>query len=240
MKNTDSTVGENTRNAFVYIHIFADGSKYFGNGVKVSRPFVFSNSGRGKKYQEALKKYGEPVVQIRRALTIVKADTLERELFDRYIATGGVALQKRPSGEDLQTAVARNSLADPQKMSKPRSEEAKVRMASAQNRPEVKAKKSVANAGKPKSQEAKRKMSIAKLGNTNALGTQHTEVTKRKMSIAQSRPEVKAKKSIAQKGKLHRGHRKVISMLDGRVSTAAQSSRWNKKNPDYIGTWVDL
>ena len=176
-------------NALVYIHIFADGSKYFGNGVNDQRPFT--QGSRGKKYQEALEKYEEPVVQVRRNLTIVESDTLERDLFDRYIATGGVALQKRPSGKDLQMAVMRNSRADPLNMCKPKSDEAKRKM-------------SIAQRGKPKSDETKRNM------------------------------------SIAQRGKPNRGRRKVISMLDGRVTNASASGHWNKKNPDYIGTWVDL
>jgi hypothetical protein len=33
---------------------------------------------------------------------------------------------------------------------------------------------------------------------------------------------------------------KVISMLDGRITTHNNETRWNKKNPDYIGTWVRL
>ena len=35
-------------------------------------------------------------------------------------------------------------------------------------------------------------------------------------------------------------NRKVVSMLDGRVTSYGCSVGWNKKNPDYIGTWVDL
>lgn len=37
-----------------------------------------------------------------------------------------------------------------------------------------------------------------------------------------------------------RNNRKVISLIDGRITSYASSGYWNKKNPSYIGTWIDL
>jgi hypothetical protein len=45
----------------------------------------------------------------------------------------------------------------------------------------------------------------------------------------------------ASSGLLHKNNNtKLISMLDGRVTSLSQHTRYNKKNPDYIGTWVLL
>lgn len=165
-------------NALVYIHIFVDGSKYFGNALNSKRPFDFKS--RNKKWLDAFQQNGEPTVQIRRNLTIEEADALEQELFDRYIAKDGLKLQKRPNAIDLATAYYSN------------------------------------------------------LGNKHGVGNKgftgkHTEAARIKISEAGKGNTYNA-----------RAHREVISMLDGRVTNAAQSGRWNKTNPDYIGTWVDL
>lgn len=37
-----------------------------------------------------------------------------------------------------------------------------------------------------------------------------------------------------------RSNSQVISMLDGKITTRASSGYWNKKNSDYVGTWVQL
>lgn len=77
--------------------------------------------------------------------------------------------------------------------------------------------------------------------------------------LAMNSPETREKIRIANTGKTHssehrekirianlgntngtRANCKVISMLDGRVTSHCRSSHWNKKNPDYFGTWVDL
>jgi hypothetical protein len=96
--------------------------------------------------------------------------------------------------------------------------------------------------GKTHSEETKAKISEKKIGKT------HSEETKAKISKNNARNmlgkdftvEHKAKISQSKKGKTTAAHRKVISMLDGRVTAANQVWRYNKKNPDYIGTWVDL
>jgi hypothetical protein len=72
----------------------------------------------------------------------------------------------------------------------------------------------------------------------------HTEIAKKTMSKAHTGKtlpdETKKKMSEAQKGKTKASNRKVVSSLDGRVTSAACAGRWDKKNPAYIGTWVDL
>jgi hypothetical protein len=186
--------------ALVYIHIFADGSKYFGNGVNAKRPWNFKKS-RGPQYQAALDAHGIPIVQIRTNLTITEADLLEQALFDRYISQGGIALQRRPYGNDLQTAI--------------------MRSAKASYSDEWRANVSSATKGRKLSDEARRNMS---LGQT---GRRFSDEHRNKLSLAK----------LINPGQ---GNRKVISMIDGRVTTAAQAGHWNKKNPDYIGTWVDL
>jgi hypothetical protein len=158
--NTDNTVGENTRIALAYIHIFADGSKYFGNATNPDRPFDFKK--RTKTWLAAYMKNGVPVVQVRRNLTIEEADSLERWGFDRYVIQGGVKLQKRPNGVDLAILC------------------------------------------RPKSDAHRTKLSTANEGKTTKC------------------------------------HRKVISMFDGRITSAFGAGKLNKSNPDYIGTWVDL
>ncbi len=175
-------------NALVYIHIFADGSKYFGNAVRPSRPFDFQN--RNNKWLEAYAKNGSPVVQTKYNMAIGEADALEQWLFDRYIAKGGLKLQKRPNAIDLAKAYYSN------------------------------------------------------LGNKHAVGNKgftgkrkHTEAARAKISKAQ---KGKPKSPTAIANSTARSHRKVVSMLDGRVASAVQAGHWNKKNPNYIGTWVDL
>ena len=167
------------KTALVYVHIFADGSKYFGNAVKPNRPFDFKDR-RNKKCLALFKKYWSPVVQLRRNLTIEEADNLERRLFDRYIAKGGVKIQKRPSGVEL---------------------------------------------------------SHARLG---TLGKTHSDKTRLKMSLSR-KGKSKSAATRAKMSKANRiSNRKVISMFDGKVTTAAHAGYFNKKNPNYIGTWVDL
>jgi hypothetical protein len=196
-------------NALVYIHIFADGSKYFGNAVNPARPFTQGN--RGKKYQKAVETNGNPVVQVRRNLTVEEADTLERWLFDRYIANGGVSIQTRPKG-DLARFTAKKS------------SETRLKMSKAQkNKP-----KGGAIKGSKRSEETKIKISKGGKGNKNGAGNKgkrHTEETRKKLSG----PRVNDGNG-----------KKIISTLDGQITTR-QSKHWHeKKNPDYIGTWVDL
>jgi hypothetical protein len=116
MKNTDYAVGEATpvRNALVYTHTFSNGAKYFGNGVKQSRPYEFG-SGRGKKYQEQFELDPNPTIEIiASGLTVEEADKLEQQLFDEYIANGGLKIQSRPSGKDLVNNIAMNAKVDHQ------------------------------------------------------------------------------------------------------------------------------
>jgi hypothetical protein len=42
------------------------------------------------------------------------------------------------------------------------------------------------------------------------------------------------------KEKISKANYKVISSLDGRISSRYQYTYWNKKNPAYIGTWSKL
>jgi hypothetical protein len=209
MKNTNNVVEENTRNAFVYIHIFADGSKYFGNGVKPDRPF--KQGGRGPKYMEALIKNGAPVIQIRRNLTVDEADDLERTLFDKYV-TNNQPLQRRPTGNDLKTAIRRGNSTDPIKLSK-----AKLGKPLSKNHAESIGK---ANKGKRRSKVFCENISIRMQGNTAFSGKRHSTDAIQRITAS--------------------CHRKVISMIDGRITTHIKTGHWNKKNPDYIGTWVDL
>ena len=247
-------------NALVYIHIFADGTKYFGNAVRASRPFDFKN--RNDKWLEAYAKFGAPVVQTKRNMTISDADALEQSLFDRYIANGGVKLQIRPRGNELSQFTKGHALTEEhkQKISKAN----KDREVSDETRKKL----SQAHKGRKHTDEAKRNMSEAQKGNKNGVGNKgftgkHTDEARRKISEggkgntngagnkgSKRSEETRAKMSAASKGKpksptaiansTARSHRKVISMLDGRVTSAGASGRWNKKNPDYIGTWVDL
>jgi hypothetical protein len=201
-------------NALVYIHIFADGTKYFGNAVNPKRPFDFTTATRNKQWLAAFEKSGNPVVQIRRNLSVVEADNLEKWLFERYIANGGMKIQKRPNGKDLATLHYTN----------------------------LGNKNGVGNKGftGKHTDAARRKISEGGKGNTNGAGnkgTKRSDETKAKMSAA-SKGKPKSPTAIA--NSTARSHRKVISMLDGRVTSAGASGRWNRKNPDYIGTWVDL
>ena len=171
MKNAEKSVGEAT--CIVYTHTFNNGNKYFGNGTSSNR--AYENRGRGPKYVEQLSQDSQPQVQITATdLTPIEADTLEQKLFDDYVGSGGLALQRRPSGIDLQRNISRSN-----------SDAYKLAMAS----PEYSAS-----------------VSASLIGNSNGRTAQ----------------------------------RKVISMLDGKITNHACSSGWNKKNPEYIGTWVDL
>ena len=178
--------------ALAYIHIFADGSKYFGNAVSPNRPWDFTK--RNNKWLEAYSRFGAPIVQVRRNLTIEEADRLELWGFDRYVSQGGVKLQSRPSGSGLSTILLMRSKAD---TTKPHSIDTIL-------------KRAKSNTGKRRSETSLVNMRVAQKGNRN-FGDSYL-----------------------------RSNRKVISMLDGRVTTAAQSGHYNKKNPNYIGTWVDL
>ena len=76
--------------------------------------------------------------------------------------------------------------------------------------------------------EGLRKSEKARIANQRRIGTTLS-------------PEHRQKISHGQKtGKRNTANRKVISMLDGRVTTAAHAGRFDKKNVDYVGTWVDL
>jgi hypothetical protein len=86
---------------------------------------------------------------------------------------------------------------------------------------ETRLKQSQIQKGKPKTASHKEAMK----GNQNALGNVWSEESKSKMKGNQN-----AKKA----------NRKVVSFFDGRVTSFAQVSRWNKKNPNYIGTWVEV
>ena len=199
-------------NALVYIHIFADGSKYFGNAVNPKRPWDFNK--RNDKWLNAFATNGAPVVQIKRNMTVCEADALEQWLFDRHVANGGVKMQQRPSGNDLANASFSGS-----------------RNKGNQPSVDTKQKISIAQKGKNLSDDHKKKLSEAK------KGRQLSEETKQKMSEAK---KGKPKSEAHIKAVSAKVNRKVISMLDGRITIATQVSRWNKKNPEYAGTWVDL
>ncbi len=239
-------------NALVYIHIFADGSKYFGNAVNPKRPFSLTKGkGRGPLYGEALQKYGKPVVQIRRNLSIHEADLLEQSLFDRYVLNGGKALQRRPFGNDLQTAITRSAKVNPanislglltteaqQKLHKPKSKEhaeniSRGLIGNNNGRGRKGHKMTEAQKEKlrkPKSKETREKISKALKGNSNGKGSKRGSTWNKgkKMPI-----EIVETNRAAQ-SKL------FMSMLDGRITTRSVIGRLNKKNPNYIGTWVDL
>lgn len=207
------------KRALVYIHIFNNGVKYFGNAVDPARPYAFGG-GRGKQYLEQYELDSNPTIEIiASGLTVEEADTLERRLFDEYIADGGLKIQNRPSGGDLARNVSRSAKVDPENLSK------------------------------------------ALLGNTIRRGARQSEVSRNKMSKAKSgKKNPNYGKSLSKSAKIelsksHTGvpkskeHReavsaasnyKVISSLDGRITTHAVSSKWNKKNPAYIGTWSKL
>lgn len=209
----------NDKRALVYIHIFADGSKYFGNAVNPNRPFNFKIK-RSKDYLETLDKCGEPVVQIRRNVTVDEADNLELFLFDRYIFNGGKKLQKRPTGNDLQRSIGHANKVDREKQS-------------------------LGMMGHFVTVEARINMSIARTGvslseaHKEAMRVPKSDEGKANIRIAQNNPKVRLKKSLSTQGKRKSSHRKVISSFDGRITNAAQSGRWNKSNPAYIGTWSD-
>ncbi len=191
----------NDKRALVYQHIFADGSKYFGNAVDENRAHSFRNN-RGGQYLSHLEKYGEPTIQIKRNLTIEDADSLERYLFDKYISNGGIKLQNRPSGRDLYVAINQNKKVNPLNISK--------------------SKLGVKQPNVSKALKGKKQPNISKA------------MKGRKLSIAH-----KVAVSKAMKGKKLRANRKVVSSLDGRVSSAAGAGILAKKNPAYIGTWSD-
>jgi hypothetical protein len=219
MKNTETSVGEAT--CIVYSHTFSNGTKYFGNGVSEKRAFAQGKGKRGEKYLYQFELDSNPQIEIiASGLTPSEADALEQKLFDDYVANGGKALQKRPSGTDLQNCIARAN-----------SDEYKIAISS----PETKEKMRIAKAGennpmlgKTHSPETKEKMRIAKTGENHPMfGKTHS-------------PETKEKMRIAILGKTSSVYRKVISMLDGRVTSHNMTTHWNKKNQDYVGTWVDL
>lgn len=201
----------NDKRALVYQHIFADGSKYFGNAVNPNRPWDFIN--RNDKWLAAFTKYGAPVVQVRYVPTIVEADNLELWLFDRYIAKGGAKLQARPSGKDLEKTTLIN----------------KGRNISDDHR---------ANLSKSKKGKKQPKISAAKVGKKNPklsvrlLGKKLSEKHRANISIG-------GKGISRNKGKTTRSHRKVISTLDGRITSANTAGRLDNLNPAYIGTWTD-
>lgn len=196
------TVERNT--CVVYSHTFSNNTKYFGNGVSEKR--AYKQSSRGKRYLNQFDLDPNPKIDIlATGLTPAEADFLERTLFDEYVDVGGLRIQNRPSGQDLQKSVTgANSEAFKIYSSTPRSVEAieKLRLSHFGNT------SGAGNKGKKHSPEHIEKRRVALLGNTHTLGK--------------------------------RIHRAVISMLDGRVTSSNNTTKWNKNNPSYIGTWVDL
>lgn len=188
---------DNNIKALAYQHIFADGSKYFGNALHDSRPFDFKN--RNDRWLATYAKYGAPVVQIRRNLTTIKADEIERWLFDRYVASGGRCLQARPSGKHLSTV---------------------VRNRGRKHLEATKEKISQRHKGRKHSAQSKENMSKGRDGLT--LSDSH-----------------KTNIRFSMLGVMPTANKRIISSLDGRITTHAQSGHWNKKNPAYIGTWSD-
>jgi hypothetical protein len=230
MKNTDYAVGEVTpvseatpvRNAIVYSHAFNNGAKYFGNGVKQSRPYEFG-SGRGKKYQEQFELDPNPTVTITASdLTVEEADELEQQLFDEYIANGGLKIQRRPSGKDLSRSITSSAKVDPANISK---------ALTGENNPMW---------DKKHTEVAKIKISKSMIGNTNS-SCSRSQAFKEKISKAKTGvPKSKEHKEALRKPKAKNPNYKVISMLDGRVTGHNYENYWNRQNPDYIGTWVRL
>ncbi len=68
----------------------------------------------------------------------------------------------------------------------------------------------------------------------------HREAISAANLIAQKKPTTRAKKSESLKGRATRSHRLLRSSFNGHVTIASHVSRWNKKNPNYIGTWVEV
>jgi hypothetical protein len=185
--NIETSVELNT--CVVYSQTFKNGTKYFGNGISAKR--AYAKRGRGKRHLEQFENDPNPKVEILASgLTPAEADALEQKLFDMYITNGGIRLQKRPSGLDLQTSIAR-STSDAHR--------------DVMNSKEYREKMRIIQTGRKYSAEVRKNMRMAGLARQN-----------------------------------NQQNRRVISMLDGRVTTYNITPRWNKKNPDYTGTWVDL
>ncbi len=233
--------------ALVYTHTFSNGATYFGNATNSKRPYSFV---RGKRYNSLVLLYGNPDVRIiASGLSIAEADSMEQSLFDEYVRQGGVKLQNRPSGGDLQRQIDRCSKADPTVWTGlKRSKESREKMSVARigmtngmtgksHSDVTKAKISKANKGKKRTFEQRQYMSMMRKG--VPLGKQSDE-HRLANQAAQCRPEVRQKRSASLKGRQTKAHRRVQSSLDGRLTIAACIGKLNKSNPNYVGTWVDV
>lgn len=205
--HTELAVGEAT--CVVYSHTFNNETKYFGNGVSEKR--AFKKGGRGKKYLEQFTLDPNPKIEIlATGLTPSEADALEQKMFDEYIASDGMKLQKRPSCENLQRNISRSN-----------SDAYRRAMDSQEYRAAISAANRRVKKGVPRTAQTKTAIAVAKRG--IPLSAEH------RAAISAGR---NANSAVS--------NRKVISMLDGRITSHAMSSNWNKKNPDYVGTWIDL